>query len=109
MRLIWHPLALDDLSQVTQYCRHNFGIHIAKKVKDRYQNDVSLLKNHPLLGFIDPFLIDFGTLEYRSLVVENTKIIYTAHTDYIYIHLIWDCRRQPESLRTEISKRVSHI
>jgi negative regulator of genetic competence, sporulation and motility len=38
-------------------------------------------------------------LEYRSLVVDKvTKIIYTVHQEYVYVHLLWDVRRDEESL-----------
>lgn len=105
MKLVWHPFALDDLAQIVKYCHHNFGIQIARRVRSKYQSDITLLKKHPSLGFVEPLLVNFGTLEYRSLIIESTKVIYTIHTNYIYIHLLWDCRRQPESLRSEVRKR----
>lgn len=105
MKLIWHPLALEDFIQIIQYCRLSFGIHIARRIKNKYRKDINLLKTQPHLGFVDPLFINEGQLEYRSLIIKTSKIIYTIHTNYIYIHMIWDCRRQPESLSSEIYKR----
>lgn len=105
MKLIWHTLALEDFAHIIEYCHHSFGHITAQKVRDKYKADIHLLKTQPYLGFVEPLLSGQGTLEYRSLVVENTKVIYTIHTDYIYIHLLWNCRRQPASLSSEMSKR----
>ena len=33
MRLIWHPLAMDDFKQIIEYCRLNFGKHISRKIR----------------------------------------------------------------------------
>ena len=38
MNLIWHPLALDDLAQIIGYCRHNFGMQTAKRVRTKYRS-----------------------------------------------------------------------
>ena len=105
MKLICHPLAMDDFKQIIEYCHLNFGIHTARKVRDKYRNDINLLKEEPNLGFEEYLLKNCGTLEYRSLVIKNTKVIYTIHPDYIFIHMLWNCRRQPESLQSEVSKR----
>ena len=93
MNLIWHPLALDDLAQIIGYCCHNFGMQTAKRVRTKYRSDINLLK-------------DVGSLEYHSLIIDCTKVIYTIHPEYVYIHILWNCRRQPERLCSEIENRT---
>ena len=106
MILIWHPLALDDLAQIIGYCRHNFGMQTAKRVRTKYRSDINLLKTQPYLGFVEPLLKDVGSLEYHSLIIDCTKVIYTIHPEYVYIHILWNCRRQPERLCSEIENRT---
>ncbi len=105
MRIIWHPLASDGLVQIVQYCRDTFGYKTAVKVRQRYLKEIRLLSRNPNLGFVDSMLQSFGTLEYRSLVIENTKVIYTVLNEEIHIHLIWDCRRQPETIYRELDRK----
>ena len=105
MRLIWHPLAMDDFKQIIEYCRLNFGKHISRKIRAKYKKDISLLKEQPYLGFEEPLLKELNLLQYHSLIINNTKVIYTVHSDYIFIHVLWNCRRQPESLKSELRKR----
>lgn len=106
MKLIWHPLAIEDFKQIIAYCSLNFGIHTAKRIRDKYRNDINLLKTQPHLGFQETLLKNVGTLEYRSLIISHIKVIYTVHTDYIYIHILWNCQRLPESLKSEVEKRL---
>lgn len=40
------------------------------------------------------------------MVVDKvTKIIYTVHTEYVYIHLLWDVRRDEEFLPQSVLHR----
>lgn len=105
MKLIWHTLALNDFEQIISYCHHCFGKQTAQKIRDKYRKDISSLKDQPHLGFVEPALKNTGTLEYRSLLIKYTKVIYTVHTEHIFIHLLWDCRQKPKTLNSEIEKR----
>ena len=53
MRLIWHPLALDDMRRIINYCRETFGLTVAAKVRNQLKHDASLLKQHPALGCLE--------------------------------------------------------
>ncbi len=103
MKIIWHPFASNDFDQIIYYYRDAFGVKTAQKVRDTLHHDIyHLLCLHPFLGFC---LSDVDQLSYRSLVSGHIKIIYTVHDKYIYIHMLWDCRRNPKQLQSEIKER----
>lgn len=106
MKLKWHPLAIDDQQQIVTYCKMFFGTAAAMRIKENIRNTAKLLKNHPCLGSIEPRLAGCTSLEYRSLVADKyTKIIYTIHSTYIYIHLLWDVRQDENRLRQAVARR----
>lgn len=106
MEIIWHPLASNDFDQIIFYYRDTFGIKTARKVRDTLHHDIyHLLISHPSLGFCETSLENIDQLTYRSLVSGHIKIIYTIHDKYLYIHMLWDCRRNPELLQSEMKER----
>lgn len=106
MEIIWHPFASNDFDQIIFYYRNTFGIKTARKVRDTLHHDIyHLLISHPSLGFCETSLDNIDQLTYRSLVSGHIKIIYTVHNKYLYIHMLWDCRRNPELLQSEMKER----
>lgn len=105
MKIVWHPLALEDLKQIIDYCLLNFGLLTARKVHKKYKAAIERLKFHPYIGVKEGDLSADGLLEYRSITEHNTKIIYTVHESYIFIHLLWNSQRAPETLQKDIIAR----
>lgn len=106
LNLKWHPEAAFDLTAITRYCRWRFGKTTAREVRTKILHDAELLRVHPRLGSVEPALMGCTSLEYRALVVEaHTKILYTVHTDYIYIHLLWDVRQDNAKYRQAAARR----
>lgn len=103
--LRWHHLAIEEMKRIVEYCHLTFGGRTAKEVRNRLRHDVRLLKTQSNLGYPEPEL-SLPELQIRSLVVGPTKIIYSVHQEYIYIHLLWSMRRSPESLKKEMDKRM---
>ncbi|MBQ8225196.1 MAG: type II toxin-antitoxin system RelE/ParE family toxin [Bacteroides sp.] len=94
LKLKWHPEASVDLSVIIRYCRQRFGSGTARKVRDSLFYCAELLRTSPLLGPIEQKLQGCTRLEYRGLVADaHTQIIYTVHKEYVYIHLLWDVRK----------------
>ena len=106
--LKWHPSALADLSAIVEYCSISFGRKTAREVRNKLVYTAELLCANPCLGPIEPLLKGCTSLEYRSIVANNyTKIIYTVHHDYVYIHLLWDVRQDEERISKVISNRYT--
>lgn len=103
-KLLWYPSALEDMQQIVEYCRISFGSKIAKEVRNRLQHDIRLLKTQPHLGYVVP-QFSLLELEIRSLLVNPTKILYSIHDEYIYIHLLWNTRQSSENLHRQLITR----
>ena len=104
--LRWHPKASTDLNRIVWYCSQKFGKSTARQVRNHIWHDAELLQSHPQLGQVEPLLAGCTSLEYRSLVVDKvTKIIYTVHREYVYIHLLWDVRCDEDFLPQATMRR----
>ena len=88
----WTAKAKEDLKEITKYYKKEVSINMAhKKVKD--------LKHYA--DFYEQALSS-EPQGFRSLVHEHYKIIYFIEDDIIYISAIFDCRQNPDKLRTSI-------
>lgn len=106
MKLKWNPGAIDDQRAIVDYCKKQFGVIVSIEVREKIRRSAKLLKSHPQLGRVEPLLVGCTSLEYRSLVVDKvTKIIYTVHREYVYIHLLWDVRRDEDFLPQATMRR----
>ncbi len=102
--IIWSPDAKSDLRNILSYCHRTFGINTARKVNMQINRDVQRLLSNPLQGYIADIV--HSKIEHRILLSHRlTKIIYSVHTDYIYIHMLWNTRQEPERLSYELSRR----
>lgn len=98
--LKWHPEAINDLNKIVFYCFQMFGKIVAERVGKNIVDKGESLNIYPYLGKVESSLIGCTSLEYRSLLVsEFTKLIYTVHTDFIYIHLLWDVRQDEKNIK----------
>lgn len=96
-RLIWLPRAVED---VEEHCA--FLAEMSEKKADElfnvFFNETDILITHPNIGAREPSLLDFSEC-YRYLVVwNNYKIIYELTVGTVFIHTVWDCRRNPLNL-----------
>lgn len=102
----WHPEAMADLEAILRYCKQEFGSAVARKIRDKILHAVGLLKLHPSLGAVESLLTGCTSLEYRSLQAgAYTKIVYSVHEDYVYIHLLWDTRQDAGRLKQTVGCR----
>lgn len=96
MKLIYHPLILDDVRQIINYYRKTYGKSTANFVGRQLKSDVVYLLLHPTLGHIEEELNDLGDpIVYRTLLSGPTKIVYTVHDDCVFIHALWNTHREP--------------
>lgn len=79
------------------YLKVTYGLSTASRVKRELEEKIFLLKSFPHMGTIE-LLLEEEPLTYRYLIVKHNKILYTVEDDYIFIHLLWDCRQDPMRL-----------
>lgn len=106
MKIIWHQKAVDDFYLILQYCLKSFGKNTANKVRTKILSDIQLLADHPNLGRKEDWLDGITTLEYRSLVINQTKVIYSVHPSHIYIHILWNTYKDPNNINEELNRRT---
>ena len=83
-----------QVADLVCYLKVTFGKRIAFRVKNEIEEKVFLLKLFPNMGTVES-LLEEEPLVYRYLVIKHNKILYTVEENYVFIHLLWDCRRDP--------------
>ena len=83
-----------QVADLVCYLKVTFGKRIAFRVKNEIEEKVFLLKLFPNMGTVGS-LLEEEPLVYRYLVIKHNKILYTVEENYVFIHLLWDCRRDP--------------
>lgn len=99
MKMIWLPVAKEDLDTIFEfYISKSYNAAVA--VYNNIVNEADILVDHPNIGVVEPLLDDL-TYTFRSLVTKSGiyKIIYYVKNDVIYISHVWDCRKNPETIR----------
>lgn len=93
-RIIWLPRAIED---VEEHCAFLAEVNEkrAEELFNLFFSVTDILISHPYIGAKESFLLDFSAC-YRYLVVwNNYKIIYEVTKEVIFIHTVWDCRKNP--------------
>lgn len=85
------------------YLKVTYGPSIASRVKGELEEKIFLLKTFPYMGTVE-LLLEEESLTYRYLVVKHNKILYTVEDNYIFIHLLWDCRQDPKRLTSLVKE-----
>ena len=101
LEIIWTQFAGSELKDIYQYYKQNVSINVAQKIKKRILVSVKQLHNHPQIGQIEENLTG-SAYEYRYLVESNYKIIYRYDNKTIYIIDVFDCRRNPQEMKSSI-------
>lgn len=83
-----------QVADLVCYLKVTFGKRIVFRVKNEIEEKVFLLKLFPNMGTVES-LLEEEPLVYRYLVIKHNKILYTVEENYVFIHLLWDCRQDP--------------
>lgn len=100
MEIKWLNNAKEDIVSVYNYYK-TIHPNIAATTYNNIIEETGLLANFPRLGKVEPLLSGLE-VEFRSLVTKcgNYKIIYYIYDDTIFVSHIWDCRQNPESIKS---------
>ena len=106
MTIKWYIEAVGDLDKI-------YGYYVTKNPRaaamlyNKILDAVEILKTQPYAAAVEQMLI--GCIEnYRSLVVENYKVVYFIKDDLVLIVQIFDCRQNPIKLKNTTLRRFSH-
>lgn len=103
MKIKWLATAIEDTNNICDFLALK-SPSAASDLYDCLLDAADELIIFPEAGQIESFLEDYPEC-FRYLVVKkHYKMIYTIKEDYIEIVDIWDCRRNPSSLKRFIGK-----
>ena len=101
MKIIWVESARTDLEDIYIFIKEK-SEKAAIEIHNTILDEVEFLNSFPQIAAIEPVLAGLPKI-YRSLVVENIyKVIYYVDCEIIYIIAIWDCRQNPNKLKSKI-------
>jgi len=86
-----------DLIEILDYYQ-DLNPTYTKKILDRIEKRVEELKEFPERGRVVPELERQNIMNYRELIEENYRIIYSIESKIVMIHSILDGRRNLEEL-----------
>ena len=90
LKVIWSNRAKEQLKQIYNYYK-SISPRVAKKLKDEILNNVKDLV------FAEQYQKDEIQPEFRRIIVKNYKLIYTIDENTIWILMIFDSRKDPDS------------
>ncbi|HNW97375.1 MAG TPA: type II toxin-antitoxin system RelE/ParE family toxin [Bacteroidales bacterium] len=99
MKIIWTHEALEETKLIYKYYKLKASLRVAKNIKNRIFSSAKNLQKQPRKGQIEELLIHKKG-EYRYLVTSNYKIIYKLTEKEIYIMKVFDCRQNPEKIKS---------
>jgi plasmid stabilization system protein ParE len=99
IKIIWTEFALEELAYIYQYLLDNTSIPIAKGMIEDILN-IKQLESFPKSGTIENNLKHSGK-EYRYILWGHNKykIIYRVSETVIYITDVFDCRKDPSTMK----------
>jgi len=101
MKIIWHDLALEELSSIGEMVWESFGEKVADRVVEDIVHRVDALAANPFLGTEDDKYMPF-----RVLHSWHNRIFYLVTETEIRIIAIWDNRKDEKKLPKLLSSRL---
>ena len=98
--VIWSENALNDLDVIYDFLSEK-SPKAAENIVATLLSRTTQLKVFPESGQVQENIS--STKTYRYLVEEDYKLIYSYTNGIIYIHTVFDCRKDPEKMKGENS------
>ena len=98
MKIIFTEDAEENIKKIWEFnCL--FNKLFAQRIQKSIYKDIRTLSKYPKSGHIEELLKNKPD-EYRSLVVAGGryKVIYAEKVNYIVIHVVFDCRSNPDKI-----------
>jgi hypothetical protein len=93
-RIIWTKIADEIFTRVLEfYVERNGSKTYSRKLNKEVGEIIYLLRKNPFLGT----KTDINGI--RVLIKGDYKIFYQIHSKELVIHLVWDCRQNPDDLK----------
>jgi len=96
--LCWDETALRAMRKTFNYLRKNASESVALKFKNQVFEAVETLLEHPERYAYDRLLLE-NPPRYRSIPVNDYRIVYEFKQNTIFILLIYHSRQNPEKVK----------
>jgi len=100
MKIVWTDKAKFHLKRIHLFYLESASFTVADSIVNGLIDRVTNLKFNPEMGSKEPSLLQHKE-GYRFLVEGNYKIIYWIDHQELIVSVIFDCRRDPKSLRVD--------
>jgi plasmid stabilization system protein ParE len=95
-RILWAPIAAQDLDDIIDYIAAQEGPDAAVRVYDKVKKRTKTLSTHPKRCRIVPELRLVGVMEYRELIVSPYRVFFRIDEQDVGIIGVLDGRRDLE-------------
>jgi plasmid stabilization system protein ParE len=95
-RILWAPIAAQDLDDIIDYIAAQDGPDVAAKVHGKVKKRTQTLSTHPKRCRIVPELRFVGVMEYRELIVSPYRVFFRIDEKDVGIIGVLDGRRDLE-------------
>jgi plasmid stabilization system protein ParE len=102
MKVIITNTAECQIAETSDYIEQAWGRVNKIKFRKKIQKAISLLRQNPNLGALEPLLKQHAKQYHSIVATQYNKIIYFVNDDHIEIVAFWDVRREPTKLANEI-------
>ena len=98
-RIIWSTRADNAFLKILEFfIVRNGNRHFSRRLSNEIITVTKLLAIHPQLGQQSEYK------NIRVIITGNYKIYYEAKTECIIIHMVWDCRQNPDKLKRYLNE-----
>lgn len=96
--VVWSDSAIEELRSIYDY----LYFQASKRVADKISNKTLLLEQTPRIGQKEDLLTHLNK-EIRYLIEGNYKIVYWIDDNIVSIATVFDCRQNPQKLKSKNS------
>ena len=95
--VVWTNVAQRDLNRIIDYIAVD-SIANAKSILKKIKNKANELYSFPSKGRVLPELKLYNINNYREIIINPWRIIYSIEENYVYINSVIDGRRNAEDI-----------
>jgi plasmid stabilization system protein ParE len=97
MVVVWSAQGQRSLDEIWDYYSQR-SVVAATKIINKIKATEKILSTMPMAASIE-LLLEDNPRGYRKLIVGNYKVIYYVGEEAVYVALVFDTRRNPDTLR----------
>jgi len=107
LQIQWTHIALQSLSEVSDYTFFEFGERQLRKLSNRINSTTRHISFFPLLGKHEKRLSKQTGIEYRSIVIiKEIKLYYTVNNGIIFVEYIKNTKMNDKTMLEKISDSI---